>query len=382
MDEQNQVPPAQGEPEAPPQDPASILAWLEPYGAPDFAAIEAVERRRRVSRGLLAWLAIVLATGVPAVALGLPELALLTAFGGLFAASHASDLDRSWEFLDRALGWVVPIGGALLFVGLAAAYAKLGGLSSVAWRIEALCIAGVAGSLLMLSPAVSTLVAGAFFRTSEPSRTLRLSAAVALIAFLLAPPCMLAAPRLLEVLVGEGRSLVDNSSLGGGLAGEIVLALGAVGFLVRRDLRATLRRLGLRPLAPRHILLVGLGVAALFAINAGMDALERVAFPALYARDQSVNRAIAGGLSGAQALLLGLSAGVGEEITVRGALQPRFGLLPSALLFAALHVQYSWFGILLVFALGVTLGVIRARTSTTAAIAVHAVYDALAVFGT
>ena len=51
-------------------------------------------------------------------------------------------------------------------------------------------------------------------------------------------------------------------------------------------------------------------------------------------------------------------------------------------LFAALHVQYSWFGMVLVFALGVTLGLIRKHTSTTAAIVVHGLYDMLAVFAT
>jgi len=43
-------------------------------------------------------------------------------------------------------------------------------------------------------------------------------------------------------------------------------------------------------------------------------------------------------------LLLGLSAGIGEEITLRGALQPKLGLALTSLLFAALHVQYSWYG--------------------------------------
>ena len=80
-----------------------------------------------------------------------------------------------------------------------------------------------------------------------------------------------------------------------------------------------------------------------------------------------------------QTLLLGLSAGIGEEITLRGALQPKLGIALTSLLFASLHVQYSWFGMLALLFFGLLLGVIRRRTSTTVAIAVHALYDVLAV---
>ena len=40
-------------------------------------------------------------------------------------------------------------------------------------------------------------------------------------------------------------------------------------------------------------------------------------------------------------LTLGLAAGIGEETLFRGALQPRFGLLITSLLFALLHSQYG-----------------------------------------
>ena len=78
-------------------------------------------------------------------------------------------------------------------------------------------------------------------------------------------------------------------------------------------------------------------------------------------------------------VLLGLSAGVGEEITLRGALQPRLGIVLTSLLFAGLHVQYSWYGIASIFVFGLILGTIRRRSGTTAAIAVHGLYDILAL---
>jgi len=76
------------------------------------------------------------------------------------------------------------------------------------------------------------------------------------------------------------------------------------------------------------------------------------------------------------AVVLGLSAGLGEEVAVRGVLQPRLGILLSNLLFAGLHAfQYNWDALVVVFILGVVLGVIRRRTNTTTSVIVHAVYD-------
>jgi hypothetical protein len=48
-------------------------------------------------------------------------------------------------------------------------------------------------------------------------------------------------------------------------------------------------------------------------------------------------------------------------------------------MFATLHVQYSWFGLVVIFVLGGILGLVRARASTTAAILAHVTYDVLAV---
>jgi membrane protease YdiL (CAAX protease family) len=79
--------------------------------------------------------------------------------------------------------------------------------------------------------------------------------------------------------------------------------------------------------------------------------------------------------------VLGVSAGVGEELMVRGALQPRVGLVWASLLFAAAHVQYTWFGMLTIVLLGMTLGVVRKSANTTTAIVVHVLYDVIAALG-
>jgi membrane protease YdiL (CAAX protease family) len=68
---------------------------------------------------------------------------------------------------------------------------------------------------------------------------------------------------------------------------------------------------------------------------------------------------------------------VAEEIVFRGALQPRFGLIATAFLFAAVHTQYGiTFASLEVFVLGLGLGWLRAASkSTLPGIVTHAGYD-------
>ena len=72
------------------------------------------------------------------------------------------------------------------------------------------------------------------------------------------------------------------------------------------------------------------------------------------------------------------AAGIGEEILFRGAAQPRLGLPLTALLFAAVHTQYTVSPALVhIFVTGLLLGVVRRRANTTTAIAVHASYNFL-----
>ena len=65
---------------------------------------------------------------------------------------------------------------------------------------------------------------------------------------------------------------------------------------------------------------------------------------------------------------------------MRGALQPKLGLVLTSLLFASLHVQYTWFGVLVIFLLGALLGFVRSRTSTSVVMLAHTVFDVIAVF--
>ena len=74
--------------------------------------------------------------------------------------------------------------------------------------------------------------------------------------------------------------------------------------------------------------------------------------------------------------LLAASAAAGEEILFRGALQPVFGLWATALLFALAHIQYGLTPVtILVFGIGLVLGLVRRRTNTSVAIFVHFGYN-------
>jgi hypothetical protein len=76
------------------------------------------------------------------------------------------------------------------------------------------------------------------------------------------------------------------------------------------------------------------------------------------------------------AVLIGVTAGIGEEMAVRGLLQPRIGLIASNLVFTSLHaMQYGLDALLSVFIIGLVLGIIRARSNTSTSAIVHGVYD-------
>jgi len=79
--------------------------------------------------------------------------------------------------------------------------------------------------------------------------------------------------------------------------------------------------------------------------------------------------------------LAAIVAGVGEELAIRGVLQPRFGIPLSVMVFASLHAyQYAWDGVLSVFLAGLVFALLRERTNTSVCAITHATYD-LVLFG-
>jgi membrane protease YdiL (CAAX protease family) len=73
---------------------------------------------------------------------------------------------------------------------------------------------------------------------------------------------------------------------------------------------------------------------------------------------------------------VGLSAGISEELLFRGAVQPRLGLVVTAFLFAVAHLQYGLsLATVEILIIGLVLGLVRQRTSTTICMIIHASYN-------
>lgn len=152
-----------------------------------------------------------------------------------------------------------------------------------------------------------------------------------------------------------------------------------VGLWLRRDFSSALHRLGLvRPGARQvaagiisGIVLVGVfwlfddAISALFAAR-GIPTTD----------DTLVNNLFLASFTPLAAVTASVSAGLGEELTIRGVIQPRFGIILSALVFASLHAyQYAWDGLLGVFLIGICFGVLRKYTNTSTSAISHGVYD-------
>jgi hypothetical protein len=352
-------------------------AWrpADPFAGAAAPPAEGLDTRR----GLAAWLALLLVVGLGGIAVGQAEAAGLAALAGLFIAAQAADLDPRWKLLYWMLTWVVPIGSALAFAATIA-LALESDLAAPAQLFMAAYGAAAAGAcLLLVARPVVDPVAVRLFREDPPTHALRLATRLAVAGLLIAAPgALLFRDKVLQLLSEDGHA-ITTASLAGQMVGMVLVALAAVGFLVRRGWRDTLERLGLTRPTAWHLVLGVTGAGALAALNAAAEQVQRALFPELWARDRAVAELIGAGMGVPQALLLGLSAGVGEEVTLRGALQPRLGIVLTAALFAALHVQYSWFGMLVIFAFGALLGLLRARSTTTVVILVHALYDVYAV---
>jgi hypothetical protein len=317
--------------------------------------------------------------GFAALLLGQLEAALLIAIAAFYFVAQGADVHPGMGRVHALLAWIPPVLGAAALGALAYLLVREGPPTLLRLGFALLAGLGALASLATLVPSVADRLVRVLFRDAGASHTLRLTAIAVVVTLSAGLPAWLTFRDQLAELLQDPGALVSASKLSGGLVGYVVLAFASVGFLVRRDWRGSLGRLGLTAMRPADWLAVFAGVVALWLSNTGSEWLEKSAFPALWASDQGFTTALAGIMGPGQMLLLGLSAGIGEEITLRGALQPKLGIALTSLLFATLHVQYSWYGMLSILVFGLILGVIRKRSSTTAAILVHALYDLLAV---
>jgi membrane protease YdiL (CAAX protease family) len=222
--------------------------------------------------------------------------------------------------------------------------------------------------------------------------SIALIAVVSLLLIGFVPLLVLAAPPLLTMLTNSstGADLANSQSSAEQLRTQVYTlvwtipsAILAVGYGVRRSLGAALERLGLVRPTLRQVL-AGLGIAVLAVIasrvlDMGIGWLwPTMGWPQTNAA--AFNSLISFALSPVGAIVLGVTAGLGEEVAVRGVLQPRMGILLSNLFFTSLHAfQYNWDALLSVFLLGLLMGFVRQRTNTSTSAIVHGTYDFLLV---
>ncbi|HEY3289666.1 MAG TPA: CPBP family intramembrane glutamic endopeptidase [Anaerolineae bacterium] len=160
----------------------------------------------------------------------------------------------------------------------------------------------------------------------------------------------------------------------------LVLSLAAllgVGWLSRRTWPDVIERLGLTLPTLRQLALAVGVTALLIAAAAGTDRLWTAIDPASQKEVGSIMSAMmrdVNGFSGAFAI--GITASIGEELFFRGAYQKRMGILMAALLFASFHTQYFIsMATLLIFVIGLVLGVLRQKTTLAVCILVHFLYN-------
>lgn len=149
-----------------------------------------------------------------------------------------------------------------------------------------------------------------------------------------------------------------------------------VGYLMRRNGRETLRRLGLVVPRASHLGLAAVAIVGFLALDYSVAWLWHLLDPEGYEFIGRVSLGLFGDITIWKAAAIGLSAGIGEEILFRGAVHPRFGLWLTAVLFTAGHTQYGLSPATLeILVVGLVLGLIRDRANTTTCILVHTLYN-------
>ncbi|HLU37575.1 MAG TPA: CPBP family intramembrane glutamic endopeptidase [Thermomicrobiales bacterium] len=182
-----------------------------------------------------------------------------------------------------------------------------------------------------------------------------------------------------EIQATEASDIVPSLIIN--LMAFLALAYIAVGYRNYRNGEEATARLGLWKPTQQEVIVGLVAVIPAFILSMIGSVLTGVLQPEVVDRlGENIDNLTAGVQNPLGALLLGLSAGIGEEVLFRGALQPRFGIFLTTLLWVLLHTQYELTWVMLGLALmGILLGYIRNRYGTVAAIITHATYNALVV---
>ncbi len=189
--------------------------------------------------------------------------------------------------------------------------------------------------------------------------------------------------RISSFFVDADQSDVDVTY--GGLVVQALLlsaiAFFAVGVFTRRSPREAAMRLGLvRPTQRQVVIAVAIAAGIVVASTLATLLVDLLQPELLDDLKQTLEETTEGLDIIWAAILIGLTAAVGEELLFRGAIQPRYGLVFTAIIFAFLHVQYHPAIILVsVLPAGIILGFERKYLNTTACIITHAIFNFIAV---
>ncbi|PJF43956.1 MAG: hypothetical protein CUN55_06480 [Phototrophicales bacterium] len=189
--------------------------------------------------------------------------------------------------------------------------------------------------------------------------------------------------------------------LGGGLAGYadsieitflsllpnfvpfVVLSLLGVGWLSRRSWSEVLARLGLTPPTFSDIFTGILAAFGLFFLQGMLGVMWALIVGLERFEEQTqASGAIAESINTVWlALAVALTAGIGEEIAFRGALQPIFGLWWTAVFFTLVHMQYTLTpAALIIFIVAIAFGYLRRYYGLYAVIVAHFLYNFIQLF--
>ena len=163
----------------------------------------------------------------------------------------------------------------------------------------------------------------------------------------------------------------------------LILAGAGVGIFMRRSLPQVGVRLGLVVPAWWHVVIALAAAGVFFAFGQAMDVLSHAWTPDIARHVDRTTQNLFGGLNNPVGIAaLALAPGICEEIMFRGALQPRLGLLATALLFTSIHTQYGLsLDAVSVFVIALGLGLIRKFTNTTTSMICHVTYNLVVGIG-
>ncbi|HEY7030174.1 MAG TPA: CPBP family intramembrane glutamic endopeptidase [Thermomicrobiales bacterium] len=162
---------------------------------------------------------------------------------------------------------------------------------------------------------------------------------------------------------------------------EIAFAYILVGLLITRNFRQATARLGVITPTGTMIAVATFAVfVALVVVVAGGVATNLLQPDVSKEIDEATKEITSGVQNPIGAVFFGLGAGAGEELLLRGAIQPRYGLIVTSVLFALLHNQYGIsFVLLSIFVVGLMLGLERKYFGTTTSFLTHAIFNTIVV---